>query len=77
MLLENSAFADAKARLLAWATANGDSLDVNNQLAQASRVPFIGFSSETSNTAAIIIIVSLVGLTAIGGYFFIRRRKER
>ena len=77
LFLSNSAFADSAERLLAWATANGDSLNVNNELAQASRVPFIGFSSETSNTAAIIIIVSLVGLTAIGGYFFIGKRKEQ
>lgn len=29
-----------------------------------------------SNGTAIIIIVSLIGMTAVGGYFFIRKRKE-
>ena len=75
LLLENSAFADAKARLLAWATANGDSLDANNQLAQASRIPFVGFNSESANTSAIIIIVSMISIICIGGYFFLRKRK--
>lgn len=31
---------------------------------------------DSSNTTAIIVIVSLVSLTAVGGYFFLRKRKE-
>ena len=31
---------------------------------------------ESSNTVAIIVIISLVSVTAIGGYFFIKRRQE-
>lgn len=43
-----------------------------------ARVSF-GFLNviQGNNTAAIIIIVSLIGITAIGGYFFIRKRKEQ
>lgn len=32
---------------------------------------------DSSNATAIIVVVSLVSLTAIGGYFFIRKRKEQ
>ena len=42
----------------------------------SEKVPF-SIMSETGNSVAIIIIVSLIGITAIGGYFFIRKRKEQ
>ena len=35
----------------------------------------LGAVNENTNTIAIIVIISLVSVTAIGGYFFIRRRK--
>ena len=44
--------------------------------ASAYIAPF-GYTSESNNTALIIVIISLVGLTAVGGYFLIRRRKEQ
>jgi hypothetical protein len=34
------------------------------------------FAITNSNVTAIIVVVSLVSLTAIGGYFFLRKRKE-
>ena len=37
-------------------------------------LPSIG--NNNSNTIAIIVIISLVSVTAIGGYFFIKRRQE-
>ena len=33
--------------------------------------------NENTNTVAIIVIVSLVSLSAIGGYFFVRRKREQ
>ena len=33
-------------------------------------------SNQNTNTIAIIVIISLVSVTAIGGYFFIRKRKS-
>ena len=32
---------------------------------------------ENTNTVAIIVIISMVSVTAVGGYFFIRKRKEQ
>jgi len=33
-------------------------------------------NNETTSSIAIVIVVSVISITAIGGYFFIRRRKE-
>lgn len=34
------------------------------------------FNNGNSNTVAIIVIVSMISVTAVGGYFFLRKRKE-
>lgn len=34
------------------------------------------FNGQKTNTVAIIVIISMVSMTAIGGYFFLRKRKE-
>jgi len=36
-----------------------------------------GVIGENGSTTAIIVVVSLVSLTAVGGYFFIKKRKEQ
>ena len=38
--------------------------------------PLINVIGENTNTIAIIVIISMVSVGAIGGYFFIRKRKE-
>lgn len=53
-------------------------IDAQNLTLRASASNGIfGINSDTASTTTIIVIISLVGLTAIGGYFFIRKRKER
>ena len=64
---------DAYERLIAWATANGDSLNASNQLVQASRIT--PFGNNENNSTVIIVIISLISISAIGGYFFLRRKK--
>jgi len=44
--------------------------------AAIANVPSIFRSSETSNTILIVVIFSSIALTSIGGYFFLRHRKE-
>ena len=74
----DSAYADAYARLSAWATANGDQIDANYALVQASGMSISNIiDGKNGSTASIIVIVSLVSLTAIGGYFFLKKRKEQ
>lgn len=43
----------------------------------SSKVILGGLISENSSVLAIIVIVSLVSITAIGGYFFVRKNKEQ
>ena len=38
--------------------------------------PLINIVGEKANSVAIIVIISMVSVTAIGGYFFLRKRKE-
>lgn len=44
--------------------------------AAIANVPSIFRSSESSNTILIVVIFSSIALTSIGGYFFLRHRKE-
>ena len=38
--------------------------------------PLVNIIGKNTNTVAIIVIISMVSVTAIGGYFFLRKRKE-
>lgn len=64
-------------RLQAWAAAHGEMLDNDLNLVSNARTTLLLNIVSASNTYAIIIVVSLFSLTAIGGYFFIRKRKEQ
>ena len=79
----DSEFAAAKARYEMWAVKNNDAAPydgndtvvskINSNLSRTILGSVVG---ENSNTIAIIVIISLVSVTAIGGYFFIKRREE-
>jgi len=73
----NSAYTSEWARLSAWATANGESLNVSNQLAANNIINPLAISTEGKSTLIIVLIVSLVGVSIIGGYFFIKKKKEK
>ena len=75
LFTSNSAYTAEWARLSAWATANGDSLNSSNQLANARISPLANIVGNT-NTIAIIVVISMISITCIGGYFFLRKRKE-
>ncbi len=64
-------------RLQAWAAAHGEHLDSNMNLVENTRIGLLNVvGGENTNTVAIIVIISVVSMTAIGGYFFLRKRKE-
>ena len=42
----------------------------------SSRINILNIIGQNTNSIAIIVIISMVSVGAIGGYFFIRRRKE-
>ena len=69
--------ANAVARLQAWAVANGDVLTTNpGTIAQAANN---GVMNLVDNNSALIIVVitAFVSATFIGGYFFLRKKKEQ
>lgn len=72
----NSAYLTEWTRLSTWASKNGESLNGSNQLAQAP-IQKVSDIVKSNTTGTIIIVVSsLITITAVGGYFFIRKRKE-
>lgn len=67
---------EAVKRFQAWADANGKTINLDTGVvAQKSNAIVLNIAGESSNVSAIIIIVSLAGVTAVGGYFFLRKRK--
>ena len=76
----NSDFVNYVARLTAWASANGYTFDpsagtfVSQSSANTLLANVIG--AKNTNTITVIVIISLVSVTAIGGYFFVKRRQE-
>lgn len=77
LFVGNSAYTSEYARLRAWAAANGESFNAQNTLAASSRIAPLSIINGSGNTVAIIVIVSMISVTAIGGYFFLRSKKER
>ncbi len=52
---------------------NGTDYDLFNS---ASRITVLNIINGNTNTIAVIVIISLVSVTAVGGYFFLRKREE-
>ena len=75
LLSSNSAYAAEWARLSAWAAANGESLNSSTILA-AARISSLANIVGNTNNIVVIIITSMIGLSAVGGYLFLRKRKE-
>ena len=76
LFTSNSAYTAEWARLSAWAVANGDTLDTTTNTLSAPRITGLMNIAGNINTTAIIVIVSMISLTAVGGYFFLRKKKE-
>ena len=75
-LQSESEYAELLDRYTDWATACGDTKPFveDYNFLNPSMIPSI-ISSESTATA-IIIIVSVIGVSALGGFFFLRKRKE-
>lgn len=65
-------------RLSAWATANNDSFNNSTHVLEANHNGIsVSINNYISDSAVLIIaVISIISLTAVGGYFVIRRRKE-
>ena len=68
----------ARERLSAWAAHEGKTLTFNNGiyvLSSNSRTLFAEVSNDS--TMLIIMTISLISITLLGGYFFIKRKKQQ
>ena len=72
-----SKYTAALARYNKWAVANNDAapFDGYDEVHTTLRSASVFATTETSNTVAIIVIVSITSVGAIAGYFFIRKRR--
>ena len=70
----NSAYLTEWTRLSTWASKNGESLNGSNQLASNNVVTILNMKN--TNIVGIIVIISLISFSSIGGYFLIKRRKD-
>ena len=71
---------EAKARYEKWAEINKDGApyDGNNSVVTPLKADNLEIISDNnSSLISIIVIVSLVSLTAVGGYFLLRKKKEQ
>ena len=62
-------------KLLGLTTDYPDFINRNPSLSGGAKVTLSNIISENNNAVAIIIVISMVSVTAIGGYFFIKKRK--
>ena len=67
-------FKNAYDRYTAWARALGE--DPWSSGKANGVASLIGLTTNTTNNVTLLVIISVVSVGAIGGYFFIRRRKE-
>ena len=76
LFTSNTAYANEWARLSAWSNANGDSLNGNNILEANKELKPLAIVLEANEALIIVLMVSLVGVSIIGGYFFIKRSRK-
>ena len=69
--------ANARLRYESWARAYGDTTPYANSVGN-SRVIINGIiSNSNGGTVAIVVVTSVISFAAIGGYFFLRKRREQ
>lgn len=68
----------AQERFSAWARANGETATFSGTTLTINKGsnPIAIINSETKDIGLVVVIVTVASLTAVGGYFFLRRKKE-
>lgn len=66
-----------KYRLSAWAKANGDTFDPITATFSSARITPILSVAGDNNAMTIVVIISILSVTAIGGYFFFRKNRNK
>ena len=75
LFVNNSAYATEWARLAAWASANGESINSNNQLTQRTSLAAIQEIAANSNIIVLMAVILVVGISAIGMYVYINKKR--
>lgn len=70
----NMQFRNAYNRYVAWAAALGQN-PWSSGAANSSAI-LLRLNQETTNSVAILIFISIVSISSVGGYFFYKKRKE-
>lgn len=78
MISDDYVISTARERLLAWAAHEGKTISASGEDYIISKNPVINaLKTVIENNGTVLIVVgSIIGLSAVGGYFFIRRRKD-
>ena len=70
-------YSAARARLNNWAKANGETFTYGSETPfAAGKLNTLSVVSNNGTGVAIIVVTSMIGLSALGGFFFLRKRKE-
>lgn len=73
----NSAYASEFTRLSAWATANGESLNSSNLLSNSPTMSVLSIMNNNNQLSIILlVVVATISLSAVGGYFYLHRKRE-
>ncbi len=75
LFVNNSAYAAEWARLAAWASANGESINSNNQLTQRTSLAAIQEIATNSNIIVLMAVILVAGISAIGMYVYINKKR--
>ena len=73
----DSTYASAYQRLSAWAVANGETFNSSNRIVEAANINAMKTIQMNNSALIIVVITAFVSATFVGGYFFLRKKKEQ
>lgn len=73
----NTQYAAARARLTAWANANGESFNTTDNVLKAAYINVSIVNNSSNDTAVIIIIIAAIFTTTVAAYFLLRKKKHQ
>ncbi|MCR4561849.1 MAG: hypothetical protein K5694_01390 [Bacilli bacterium] len=76
LFLSDSEFSDAKARLLAWATANNEVLDTDANTLGSNYFPLFNNASESNNTFVVVAAIAATAIATLAIVGFALKKKK-
>lgn len=77
MFCTNAAYADGRARFIAWANANGEDLNLTtyNIVEKASRVSISLDNVEENNTALCVVVIAITSVTVVAVLIALKKKR--